>query len=190
VKGWQTPLLHVPVWHEWPHAPQLFASLLVLTQVSFDEQNVGVADGHEQTLDTHADLGAEHAVPQPPQYEGLLVVSTQVLLQIESDPGHDGWQVLLVQLTLPLVGAVHVMQLGPQLLVSVLLAHLVVVPHWCSPDSHDTPHTPPVQVALPPPVTVGHALPHALQFWGSVCVLVQVAPHRFGVVPEQLLTQP
>jgi hypothetical protein len=98
--------------------------------------------------------------------------------------------VLLVQLTEPLVGAVQVTQLGPQLLTSVLAAHFGVVPHSCSPDSHDTPHAPLVHVALPPPVTVGQAWLHALQLRGSVSMLVHVAPHRLGVVPVQLLTQP
>ena len=67
---------------------------------------------------------------------------------------------------------------------------MVVVPHWCSPDWQDTPHTPALHVALPPPVTTGHAEPHMLQFCGSVCVLVHVAPQRSGVEPLQLLTQP
>jgi hypothetical protein len=73
---------------------------------------------------------------------------------------------------------------------SVSSAHIVVVPHWCSPDSHDTPHVPPLHVALPPPVTTGHAEPHMEQLSGSVCVLVHVELQRSGVVPEQLLTQP
>jgi hypothetical protein len=120
----------------------------------------------------------------------LLVVSTHVLLQIVSEPGHDGTQLPPVQLTLPLAGALQVVQFGPQLLMSVLSAHFAVEPHSCSPELHETPQTPAVQVAFPPPVTVGQALLHVLQLRGSVWVLVHVEPQRFGVAPEQLLSHP
>jgi hypothetical protein len=70
---------------------------------------------------------------------------------------------LLVHDTVPPVGAVHVTQDGPQLFVSVSCAHMDVVPHWCSPVWHWTPHCMPLHVAMPPPVTAGHALAHVPQ---------------------------
>jgi hypothetical protein len=68
--------------------PQLFGSVLVLTQVLVAEQNVGVAVGQVQALATHI-WAAGQARLQLPQCMALVVVSTHAPLQIVWLPVHD-----------------------------------------------------------------------------------------------------
>jgi hypothetical protein len=68
--------LATPVEHAWPHALQLFASLVVSTQLPL--HGVGAAVGHPETQEyapaAPAQTGAppEHAFPQLPQLAAVV----------------------------------------------------------------------------------------------------------------------
>jgi hypothetical protein len=71
-KGWQAPPAHVPPWHEWPHAPQLFGSLArnashpgVASQSPYSASHL-----YEHAPFPHAGCAFSapaHAMPQEPQ---------------------------------------------------------------------------------------------------------------------------
>jgi hypothetical protein len=70
--GTHSPLAHVPPWHEWPHAPQLFASVerlrheptLPVTQQLVPAVHAGFAP-HSQVPFVH-ELAPEHAAHATP----------------------------------------------------------------------------------------------------------------------------
>jgi hypothetical protein len=104
----------------------------------------------------------EQTLPQPPQFDGLELVSTQL-------PPHTVWPV--VQVHAPLMQLAPVGQTlpqAPQFAESVdVVVH--VDPHIVIPAEHA--HTPPEQ-----PVPVGQILPHPPQLDGSLLVLTQLDP--------------
>jgi hypothetical protein len=104
--------------HAWPQALQLFASLVVSTQLPL--QFVGAMDGHP---DTHEYAPAEpaqtavvplHALPQLPQLEAV-VSSTQAPLQSEYPTLHAKEHVPAVHVGAAFAIAVHALPQAPQL---------------------------------------------------------------------------
>ncbi len=76
-----------------PQAPQLFLSVVVLTQVLLNEQNVGSeVDGQAQPPSIHPSADGQ-ALPHPPQLSGSVVVFTQVSLSGQK----VGWDVTPVE---------------------------------------------------------------------------------------------
>ncbi len=69
-----------PVGQEIPQPLQLLGSLVVLTQLSVDGQNVGTLDGQVQPPSVQALLGLAQVLPHPPQLLASLVRLTQVSL--------------------------------------------------------------------------------------------------------------
>jgi hypothetical protein len=76
--GPQVPPLHaMPVGHCFPHAPQLFGSLVRSAHAPWALQSIWPV-GHTHWPDTHAPP-VSHAVPHAPQLLGSLEISTQPL---------------------------------------------------------------------------------------------------------------
>lgn len=170
-----------------PQPPQLFGSLVVLRQPA--GQHVSAAGqagpplhvvGTLQTLATQVSPAGQ-ALPHAPQFFVSVVVSEQPEVQQSSVPVQTGPP-------LQVAGAWHVPPLhvspvaqtlphAPQLFGSVLTSLQPLVQHWVCPVQSG----PPLQLAggVQAPVWQvkdgGQTLPQALQFFGSVSMLVQPA---------------
>jgi len=107
----QTPAMHtLPPVHAMPHPPQLFTSVIVLTQAPVQ---LVVPPGHMVVHVIEHTCVAVHIVPQAPQFWGSVAVSTQIPPQ--STPAGQP-QVPLLHTCPP----THLMPHPPQLLTSTL----------------------------------------------------------------------
>jgi hypothetical protein len=173
--GWHWPPAHEdPIAQRLPHAPQLFASVVVSAQTPAPGdaplQSV-VPFGHVHWPETH-EAPWSHGFPQAPQLDGSFVVSTQLPEQLVSPALHT--HAPLPETFWHDDAAGHVLPHAPQLKLSFVV--LTQAPlHMVGADAGH-PQTVLVQMPL-----VKHFVPHDPQFCGSFCKLAH--PDGHVVVP-------
>jgi hypothetical protein len=164
-----------------PHPPQLFVSVVVLTHPDVPQEVSPVPQTHAVTAGvpvvSHV-APVPQTTPQPPQLKSSFVKLTQVAGGPAQRFGDETGQ--------PQTPAVHAPPIGhafPQTPQSVALVCRSSQPSGHVDVPMGQPHTPAVQDA-----PGAQDVPHAWQLAGSVCVSVHTAPHRSGFDMEQAHT--